>query len=69
VELTRIKHPDTKWAAVFCGRQKRKSNGERNAFYEIMHEVAPGDVVFSFRDTMIAGIGISLSYCYESLEP
>ena len=26
---------------------KRKSNGERNAFYEFMREVSPGDIVFS----------------------
>ncbi len=48
---------------------KRKSNGERNAFYEFMREVAPGDVVFSFRDTVIAAIGIARSYCYESPKP
>jgi putative restriction endonuclease len=48
---------------------KRKSNGERNAFYEFMRELAPGDVVFSFRDTVIAAIGIARSYCYESPKP
>lgn len=48
---------------------KRKANGERNAFYESMREVAPGDVVFSFRDTRVAALGITRSYCYESPKP
>src|SRR5580658_2985439 len=48
---------------------KRKSNDHRNAFYEFMREVSPGDVVFSFRDTVIAAIGIARSYCYESPKP
>lgn len=48
---------------------KRKSNGDRNPFYEFMREVAPGDVIFSFSDTRIAAIGIARSYCYESPKP
>lgn len=48
---------------------KRKANGDRNAFYESMREVAPGDIVFSFRDTRIAALGIVRSYCYESPKP
>jgi putative restriction endonuclease len=48
---------------------KRKANRQRNAFYESMREVAPGDVVFSFRDTRIAALGIARSYCYESPKP
>jgi hypothetical protein len=47
----------------------RKSNQQRNAFYESMREVAPGDLVFSFCDTRIAAIGIAKSYCYESPKP
>jgi putative restriction endonuclease len=34
-----------------------------------MREVAPGDVIFSFRDTRIAALGIARSYCYESPKP
>ena len=34
-----------------------------------MREVAPGDGVFSFTDTLIAAIGIARSYCYESPKP
>jgi putative restriction endonuclease len=48
---------------------KRKSNDQRNPFYESMREVAPGDVTLSFFDTRIAAIGIARSYCYESPKP
>lgn len=48
---------------------KRKSNDQRNPFYESMREVAPGDVILSFCDTRIAAIGIARSYCYESPKP
>jgi putative restriction endonuclease len=48
---------------------KRKTNNQRNPFYESMREVAPGDVVFSFFDTRIAALGIARSYCYESPKP
>jgi putative restriction endonuclease len=47
----------------------RKSNQQRNAFYESMREVAPGDLIFSFCDTRIAAIGIASSFCYESPKP
>jgi hypothetical protein len=48
---------------------KRNRNGARNQFYENMREVAPGDLVFSFRDTKIAAIGVSQSYCYDAPKP
>lgn len=48
---------------------KRKSNGQRNQFYEYMREVAPGDVVFSFSDTLIPAIGIAQSTAYEAPKP
>lgn len=48
---------------------KRKKNGDRNPFYEAMREVAPGDVVFSFNNTLIAALGVVSSYCYESPKP
>jgi hypothetical protein len=34
-----------------------------------MREVSPGDIVFSFSDTVIAAIGIAQSYCWESPKP
>ena len=48
---------------------KRKSDGTRNAYYEFMREVAPGDLVFSFVDTRIVAIGIAQSYSGESPKP
>src|SRR5690348_6119040 len=37
--------------------------------YESMRKVSPGDIIFSFRDTRIAALGIARSYCYESPKP
>lgn len=48
---------------------KRNRNGRRNAFYEFMREVAPGDIVFSFVDTRIVALGIVSGYCRESPKP
>ncbi len=48
---------------------KRSKNGHRNPFYEFMREAAPGDIVFSFRDTRIAALGIVTGYCRESPKP
>ncbi len=48
---------------------KRKANGNQNPFYDFMREVAPGDVVFSFADTLIKAIGIVRSHGYEAPKP
>jgi hypothetical protein len=48
---------------------KKNKNEARNQFYENMREVSPGDVVFSFKDTIILAIGIAESYCFESPKP
>jgi hypothetical protein len=48
---------------------KRNRNGARNQFYENMREVAPGDLVLSFRDTTIAAVGVCRSYCYDAPKP
>ena len=48
---------------------KRNANEARNPFDDSMREVAPGDIIFSFRDTRIAALGIARSYCYESPKP
>lgn len=48
---------------------QRKRDGSRNAFYESMREVAPGDLIFSFADTRIRAIGVARSYCYECPKP
>lgn len=48
---------------------KKNKNQARNQFYENMREVAPGDLIFSFKDTLILAIGIAQSYCSESPKP
>jgi putative restriction endonuclease len=48
---------------------KRNADEGRNAFYEYMREVSPGDLVFSFVDTRIVAIGIAASNCYEFPKP
>jgi len=48
---------------------KKNSNGARNQFYENMRMVAPGDIIFSFREATIAAIGVAQSYGYESPKP
>ena len=48
---------------------KRKKNGQANAFYDFMREVAPGDVVLSFAETRIKAIGIARSNAYEAPKP
>ncbi len=48
---------------------KTNKNKVRNPFYETMREVAPGDVIFSFKDTRIQAIGIAQSYCWECPKP
>jgi hypothetical protein len=48
---------------------KRNKNQARNQFYENMREVAPGDLIFSFKNTRICAIGIAESYCWECPKP
>ena len=48
---------------------KRKKDQTQNPFYDFMREVAPGDVVFSFADTLIRAIGIAVSHAYEAPKP
>lgn len=48
---------------------QRKANGTRNAFYESMREVAPGDIIFSFASGLIKAVGIAQSYCYPCPKP
>jgi hypothetical protein len=48
---------------------KHDKNYARNQTYENMREVAPGDIVFSYRDTTIAAIGVATSCCYQSAKP
>lgn len=48
---------------------KRNNNGARNQFYENMRNVAPGDQIFSFRQTMIVAVGRAISVCYDAPKP
>ena len=56
-------------AGGYLWSPKRHANGRRNPFYEFMREVAPCDIVFSFRNTLIPAIGIVSGYCRESPKP
>jgi HNH endonuclease len=56
-------------AGNYLWSPKRNANGHRNPFYDFMREVAPGDVVFSFADTLIKAIGIASSNAYEAPKP
>ena len=56
-------------AGGYLWSPKSNANKARNPFYESMREVSPGDIIFSFRDTRIAALGIARSYCYESPKP
>src|SRR5438094_2847267 len=56
-------------AGGYLWSPKRKADGGRNPFYDFMREVAPGDVVFSFADTLIRAIGIAASHAYEAPKP
>lgn len=57
------------FAGGYLWSPKRKSDGSRNAFYESMREVAPGDLIFSFADTRIRAFGIATSHAYENPKP
>ncbi len=57
------------FAGGYLWSPKRKSNGDRNPFYEFMREVAPGDLVFSFCDARIRAFGIARSFAYEAPKP
>jgi putative restriction endonuclease len=48
---------------------KVKANGQQNAFYDFMREVAPGDIIFSFADARIRALGVARSHAYEAPKP
>jgi HNH endonuclease len=48
---------------------KRNQNGARNQFYDYMTRVIPGDIVFSFKGTLIKAIGVIQSNGYASPQP
>ncbi len=48
---------------------KRSAGDRRNPYYDFMRVVSPGDMVFSFADTLIRAIGIVRAYAYEAPKP
>ncbi len=48
---------------------KVNRNGHRNAAYDFMTEVMPGDVVFSYAFAKIQALGFAVSSCYSSPRP
>jgi hypothetical protein len=56
-------------AGGYLWSPKVKRDGRRNAFYEFMREVSPGDLIFSFADTWIRTYGIAQSNAYEAPKP
>ena len=48
---------------------KRNKSGAKNVFYDNMRRVRPGDVVFSFADTLIRAIGIASGVAESAPKP
>ena len=48
---------------------KTSANNRANPFYDFMTKVEVGDVIFSFKDTLISAIGIASSKAYSNPKP
>ena len=48
---------------------KTSANNRINPFYDFMTKVEVGDVIFSFKDTLISAIGIANSKAYSNPNP
>lgn len=53
----------------FLWSPKTRSDGGRNYFYESMSQVSPGDIVYSFCDTLIRAVGIVQKTAVTSPKP
>jgi len=53
----------------FMWSPKANSDGHRNPFYDFMREVAPGDIVFSFKDTLIKAVGVAVGSAQTAPKP
>jgi putative restriction endonuclease len=53
----------------FLWSPKTRTDGARNQFYENMRDVRPGDVVFSFSNTLIKAIGIAAGAAVPAPKP
>lgn len=56
-------------AGGFMWSPKRNTNGGRNAFYDFMAQVMPGDLVFSYANGAIIAIGVALGTAVTSRKP
>jgi putative restriction endonuclease len=56
-------------AGGYLWSPKRNRNGRLNPFYEFMKEVTPGDLIFSFSETLIPALGRAISSAYEAPKP
>lgn len=43
--------------------------GNRNHSYDLMRQVRPGDIVFSYANSLLKAVGVAQSYCYEYPKP
>ena len=44
-------------------------NGNRSHFYEMIREVKPGDLIFSYANAAIQGFGFATTHCYSCPRP
>jgi putative restriction endonuclease len=67
-----VNHKQT-FAAEIAGQYiwcpKRKQNGAQNHFYETLREVQRGDLVFSFANAHLQGVGLAKLPCYSCPRP
>jgi len=48
---------------------KTSANNRKNPFYDSMQQTAVGDIIFSFKDTLIKAIGVVTKTAYTSRKP
>jgi hypothetical protein len=53
----------------FLWSPKTRADGARNPFYDTMRQVQPGDVIFSFCDTLIRAIGVAVGSAETAPKP
>jgi putative restriction endonuclease len=56
-------------AGGYLWSPQENADGSKNPFYDFMTQVEPGDIVFSYKGTFLAAIGIASSGHYEYDKP
>jgi hypothetical protein len=56
-------------AGGYLWSPQENSDGSKNPFYEFMTQVEPGDIIFSYKGTYLAAIGIASSAHYDFEKP